>query len=193
MKDPEIKNKVEQGINNSRKYLKQKDDRAKAKEEKSQAESSTTFSFSAFSIIKSTFMSHQYSLKSSWILSYGSTTHVCNKTMKHRFIKDEDGNGKTILAGTQILPIEAFGHMDVYVDTDEGVKTMTLLNVSYIGNFMTNFVSGIALHKKGVHFDTQYSRLHKNGETVGYVYLRHDHFLMEDNVEGENTGTQAYR
>lgn len=182
MKDPDIKDKVEQGIENSRKYLNRKNDKAKAKEEKSQAESSTTFSFTTLSVIESSF------LKSSWILSHGSTTHVCNKTMKHRFIKDEDGNGKTIIAGNQALQIEAFGHMDVYFDTDEGVKTMTLLNVSYIENFMTNFVSGIILHKKGVDFDTEYSRLHKNGETMGYAHFRHDHFLIEDNVEGENHG-----
>ena len=198
--DPEIQKKVTNALKNEEfkaridralKKSKEIDDRKKNSGGEPNSESETHKSNTdkeidgVFPVIKSNFSTHTFALQSSWILDHGSSTHVCNSSMKHRFIKDREGNGQNLIAGTQILPIEAYGHIDIRYQAEGRIGKITLTNVSYVSQFMTNIVSGVILHTKGLDFDTQGCRLHKNGKTFGYANIKHGHFIMEDNIEEE--------
>lgn len=139
---------------------------------------------SVLSVIdESNYSSSRHSLRSSWILSYASTIHVCNDTMKHRFVKEKDGGGQCIIAGTQKVPVVAYGHIRIEHEGEHGMKEMTLTNVAYIPDFMTNYVSGHILCMKGVHLNTESGRLHRHGSTYGYAQRKFRLYLMEDNTE----------
>lgn len=140
----------------------------------------------------SSFSSFENSLRTSWILDHGSNTHLCNNTMKHRFTKDRDGCGETLIAGTQILRIEAYGSIDIsFKGPNNDTETITLRNVSYISNFMTNIVSGSILASKGLHFDTMDTRLHINGTTLGYAPLISGHYFMEHPLISTSSASSA--
>ena len=84
-------------------------------------------------------------LKGSRILDNGSNSHVCNNTMLSRFTKTRDaGPLDTLTAGTQTIPIECFGSIQITMKapTTTGHATMTLLNVAFVSDFMTNLVAG---------------------------------------------------
>lgn len=127
------------------------------------------------------FSASEYSLATTWILDHGSDVHICNDSMKDRFIKERDAKGEIVIAGTQKLQIEAYGSIKVYFKSANGEKNgIRLANVRYISNFMTNIVSGSILASKGLHFDTQHARLHQEGNTVGYASFKNGHYIMED-------------
>lgn len=134
-----------------------------------------------------------YDLNSSWILDHGSNMHLCNHTMKDRFIKERNGNGEKIAAGNQFLEIEAYGSIEVHFQGENGKKrSLTLSNVIYISDFMTNIVSGSRLAAKGLHFDTYQARLHMNGNTIGYAPMLEGHYFMERNSMHQSiTSTSA--
>ncbi|MCJ1262303.1 hypothetical protein MMC22_002173 [Lobaria immixta] len=46
-----------------------------------------------------------------------------------------------LIAGTQALPIECYGTIQVTVQTPTGFQQLFLANVAYVSNFMTNLVS----------------------------------------------------
>lgn len=54
------------------------------------------------------------------------------------------------MAETQVIPIECFGTVLISINSPTRVKTMTLLNVAYIPDFMTNLVSQPILSFKGL-------------------------------------------
>lgn len=59
---------------------------------------------------------------------------------------------------------------------------MTLLNVAYVSNFMTNIVSQDILYDKGLYFDNWKLHLHREGQTVGFVERHQGHYLLENNI-----------
>ena len=100
------------------------------------------------------FSTDSFSLRTSWILDGGSNAHICNKTMLHRFSKTRDGEGERMAAGREIFPIQCYGTVQITVASPTGPKTVTLTNVYYVPEFMTNVVAGHRLEEKGVHFDS---------------------------------------
>ena len=71
-------------------------------------------SFSAFS-------SSSYPLKDSWILDNGLDTHVCNSSMRSQFIQTRLSEPHdNLTAGTQTIPIESFGTVDITIQTPTG-------------------------------------------------------------------------
>lgn len=102
----------------------------------------------------SSFSTTTWQLQGSWILDNGSNSHVCNRTMLTRFTKTrEAGSTDNLMAGTQVIPIECFGTVTIVINTPVRPKTMTLLNVAYVPDFMTNLVSQTILSSKGLYFD----------------------------------------
>ena len=125
-------------------------------------------------------------LKASWILDNGTNIHVCNRTMLSRFIKTRDaGPFDTLRAGTQIIPIECFGTVRITIKapTPVGYAIMTLLNVAYVSEFMTNLVSQSILASKGVYFDGWKNQLHREGTPIGFVESLNGHYILEKNLE----------
>lgn len=69
---------------------------------------------------------------------------------------------------------------------------MTLLNVAYVAKFMTNIVSQDLLYVKGLHFDSWKLHLHREGNTIMTVKRYNGHYLLEDNVKGDDTHLASY-
>lgn len=96
--------------------------------------------------------------------------HVCNSIMLSRFTRTHPaGPRDTLTAGTQSLPIECFGTIQITICTFSGPQTMTLLNVAYVSNFMINIVFQDLLYDKGLYFESCHMRLHREGKTDGLV------------------------
>lgn len=111
--------------------------------------------------------------------------------MRSRFTQTRAaGPLDTLTAGTQSIPIERFGTLEITICTPAGLQQMTLLNVAYISDFMTNLVSEDILYTKGVYFDNFKMHLHRKGETVGYVERLNGHYLLENNVNSQPHETQ---
>ena len=151
----------------------------------SQQDNSSNEYYGAFTtaITSSAFSTYSYPLQSSWILNNGSDTHVCNKTMLHRFKKTRDASTGGILAGEAQSNVEAFGEVDITIPGPEGNPwKITLRDVCYIPNFMTNIAATGKFRAKGVYFDDQRMRMHANGRTLGWVRHTHGHDVLEDNT-----------
>lgn len=124
----------------------------------------------------------EFILRSSWVMDHASGIHIANNTMKERFIKERDcTDGSTVISGTNALPIKAYGQIVVHVKTPAGKGHITLTNVIYVPDFMVNVVAGSILAGKGLHFDTQYLHLHRNGVTAIHVLQVGAHYVLEDN------------
>ena len=122
--------------------------------------SSTTPTLSArvtgsFTVQASSFVTLAYHLQCSWILDNGSDSHVCNNSMLSRFTKTHDPHPDDMLAaGTQIIPIESWGTLDITIQTPStGPHLMNLCKVAYVPGFMTNLVSQDKLYVKRLYFD----------------------------------------
>ena len=133
----------------------------------------------------SSFSAATWQLEGSWILNNGSNIHVCNSTMLSRFTKTRDaGPSDTLTTGTQVIPIECFGTIQITIKapTETGYATMTLLNVAYVSDFMTNLVCQSILAAKGVYFDGWKNHLHREGRPIGFVEPINGHYIMENNM-----------
>ena len=119
------------------------------------------------------------SLRSYFILDSGADGHVINSSMLHMFTMNKHASSNDCLqAGNQHLPIDCYGTVTLPVDSHDGPFSITLLNVAYVPDFMTNIVSLHKFVEQGVHFDTEKMHLHINGETYCKVYPKAGHFTF---------------
>ena len=141
----------------------------------------------AFICVQASSSAATWTIQNSWLLDNGTNIHVCNSTMLSRFTKTRSSGPKDILrAGNQVLPIECYGTIDIFINTPIGCQTITLLNVAYVSDFMTNLVSMNILTSKGVYFNSKEMHLYRDTGTMAYVE-NHDGFHLMEN----NTGTQV--
>lgn len=162
----------------------------KAQEQSSSSKADTPISSAdagSFSCIRTAFSTDSYSLRGSWILDNGSNSHVCNSTMRSRIVRTRDAHGEYLIAGTRKESIEYYGTIKIEIQTPSGIKIMTLLNVAYVPEFMTNIVSQDILYTKGVFFDNWRMHLHQHGNTFSYVERHNGHYLLENNVGKETS------
>lgn len=188
MKNNGTRSKVEESLQRSKEWQQAKDKKEDKKEERKEDVGAFTAIRTAYSTDKST---SNYSIRSSWILDNGSNNHVCNSTMQSRFVRQWDGGGDYLTVGTQRLPIECYGTIGITVQTPTGPKNLTLLNVAYVADFMTNLVSQDLLYVKGLYFDNWKLHLHREGTTIATVNRHNGHYLLEDNVNGNDTQSAA--
>ena len=199
-KDAEKQKKVDEALKDNRtkawvdkvlKKQKEKDGKSKStptstpepQPSPAELEETSRVKMGAFTSVRTAFLADTFDLHNSWILDNGSNSHVCNSTMQARFSKTHSaGPNDKLIAGAQILLIECFGSIDITVPTPSGPGIMTLLNVAYVPNFMTNLVSQQILCSKGLYFDDWKMHLHKQGKTIGFVKAHHGHYLLEDNL-----------
>ena len=185
MKKKDVKSKIERALKKNKEYLQKKSEEEKKKNQ--QQNESKDKDVGAFTVVRTAFSAafstDHYSLRGSWILDNGSNSHVCNLTMKSRFKWQRGGGGDYLTAGTQRLSIEAYGTISITVPTPTGPQRMTLLNVAYVANFMTNLVSQDLLYVKGLYFDNWKLHLHRKGVTIATIKRYNGHYLMEDNVD----------
>ena len=74
--------------------------------------------------------------------------------MKHRFRKTRDGEKEYMAAGREIFQVECYDIIQIILFSPIGPKTVTLINVYYVSDFMINAMTDHRLKKKGVHYDS---------------------------------------
>jgi hypothetical protein len=138
----------------------------------------------------SSFIATGFSLKHSWILDGGSNIHVCNSSMSDRFCKTRNAEHEDYLnAGERRVTVEAYGTVNITVQTPQGPKTIQLSEVAYAPGFMTNLVSESRLKKKGVYFDNYKMHLHDKGITLAKVDEQDGLYVLESNSASFDAAT----
>lgn len=163
--------KLKAAAEKAQKQAKEQQKSKNKKEEKSTEKPATAMG--AFAV-----ESFSYKLKNCWTLDSGTDTHVCNDRTRFKFERmatEED----VLIAGKTTYAIEAFGRVEITVKTPTGPALIELLNVALAPGFMTNLVCLRRFTDKGVHWDTQKERLHRNGRTFCYTQSVDDHWVLE--------------
>ena len=62
---------------------------------------------------------------------------------------------------------------------------MTLMDVCYIFEFITNLISRYILSKKDVHFMTETERMYRNKKTFDYAKKKNKQFYVENNDDDD--------
>ena len=108
--------------------------------------------------------------------------HVVNKTMKQRFQKKRDCTDEfMMMSEMRSLSILAYDRMRINVNTFTEKKSMKLLNVNYVFDFMINIVANNIFANKELHFDTAHDHLHRNDTSIVLVSRVNAHYVLEDN------------
>lgn len=84
-----------------------------------------------------------------------------------------------LVAGKTVYQIEAFGSVDITVQSPSGPRLVTLLDVALAPGFSTNTASLHRFTSKGVHWDTQYNRLHIYGKAFCAIQRVGSHWALE--------------
>jgi hypothetical protein len=95
----------------------------------------------------------EYSLKESGILDEDANYHVCNSTMLSRFTKTRNASDEKMTARAQHKTIDSYEIVIIFLKSSTDFKTITLENVAYISNFMTNLIAQSLLKRKDLCFD----------------------------------------
>jgi Reverse transcriptase (RNA-dependent DNA polymerase)/GAG-pre-integrase domain len=118
-------------------------------------------------------------LKDCWILDSGSDIHVCNSRNRFNYVRPA-GCEDTISSGKTTYQIDAFGTVDIIVETPTGPQIVQLAEVALVEGFLTNLVSISRFEAKGVHVNSQYLHLHQDGTPWCYYIRNGGHWILED-------------
>jgi hypothetical protein len=135
--------------------------------------------------------SSNYKLQNHWILDSGSDIHVCSSATGFTPTRTATAHDQ-LHAGKTAYDIESFGTLNIDVYTPQGPRKMTLLDVVYVPGFMTNLVSLSRLVQKGVHWDTAKACLHRDGNTLCYVYAYDGHWVLNKGTPASVSAYPAY-
>jgi hypothetical protein len=103
--------------------------------------------------------------------------------MHSRFIKKRDiFLNEWLASDDRSLKIETYDTINITLQTSNDLKLMTLLNVAYVSNFMTNAVSQNLLYVKDLYFDNDKLHLHKKENIIAWVKRFNDHYLLKNNT-----------
>lgn len=119
------------------------------------------------------------SLREVFILDTGADLHVCNSSMLHCYTKQVDAHpDDRIEAGTELIPVKSYGLVKISFDTPHGSEIITLTNVAYVPDFLTNVAALDLFAAKGVHFDSSVPHMHSEGKTVFHAYRLGGHYTL---------------
>ena len=195
LNDSKTRDKVNRSLDRTRKY-ESKDDGSKnnkfennkksneSKENTSNISSETPIRSRSPSLdIGSVSVAKNDALQSSWILDRGSDYHVCNRTMKDRFVKEVEVH-EGLVAGLGYNQIDAYGRVTVNIKTPGGKDgVVAITDVAYIPDFPVNILSSGKLEKKGVYFDQKGRLLRDDKRPIIQVKEIDGFFVLEDNTE----------
>ena len=68
--------------------------------------------------------------------------------------------------------------MTIPLDTPAGPEIVTLINVAYIPDFLTNVAALNLFAAKGVHFDSSILHMHRQSKTVFHIYRLGGHYTF---------------
>ena len=132
-----------------------------------------------------------YELKDSWILDSGANSHVCNDSTRFNFDR-KASKSDTLISGKTVYQIEAFGNVEITVQSLNGPISIILADVALVPGFFTNIASLNRFTSKGVHWDTQRSHLHKDGETFCTVERVSGHWALEHRASTPSLSLSAF-
>jgi hypothetical protein len=132
-----------------------------------------------------------YELRDSWILDSEANSHVCNDPARFKFDRKAD-KSDTLISGKTVYQIEAFGTVEITVQSPNGPKPIDLINVALVPDFFTNIASLNRFTSKGVHWDTQGSHLHKDGKTFCTFERVSGHWALEHRVSAPSSSLSAF-
>ena len=137
-----------------------------------------------FFFIKSSFIIKEYSSRFSWILNHEFDIYVINDIMQHRFIKKRNCYDEFIIATKRkLLTIIIYEIIIINVQIFIDNKIITLINVAYILNFMINIVFKSILKEKKLHFNIFYRYLHRNEQSIVFIFKIKNHYIIENNIK----------
>ena len=122
--------------------------------------------------------SYSYKLKNCWTLDSGTDIHVCNDRTRFNFERPATEDD-VLIAGKTTYAIEAFGSVQITAKGPDGPVVIDLLNVALAPGFLANLICLRRFTEKGVHWDTQNNRLHRDGKTFCYTQSVDDHWVLE--------------
>jgi hypothetical protein len=93
---------------------------------------------------------NSYKLKDSWILDSGANSHVSNDLTRFKFDR-KTNKSDTLILGKTVYQIEAFGTIEITIQSPNGLKPIDLINVTLVPGFFTNIASLNRFTSKGVH------------------------------------------
>ena len=156
--DPEIEKKVEErkknvGFRTALKYalIKWK---AKKGIKTDSEEQKTDFDVYATHLTAATVLEDENSFYRYWILDNGADTHIINHSEGFTITREAMPT-ETLSGGKNVYPIEAYGSVQVMLQTSEGVREITLRNVALVTGYLTNIVVMGRLSKGGVHWSSE--------------------------------------
>ena len=105
----------------------------------------------AFTAFSNHTSSGHHPLQDSWVYDSGSDRHICNSSMHHRLFDYEPvRTNEFVLSGTA-MPIQGYGKLRINATKRGQHITILLLNVAYITDYPTNFISISIVEDKRVH------------------------------------------
>jgi hypothetical protein len=102
--------------------------------------------------------------------------------MRSQFVLERDESREFLMTSNQRLSIKCFESIKIIVATLTDLKEITLLNVAYIANFITNLVSQNRLYVKNLYFDNWKLHLHRDESTMITVKRYNEHYLLKNNI-----------
>jgi hypothetical protein len=191
-------NKIKEAIANARKRANQDIQKAKAKQAKQAAElqgetaqqksdTTATAPLGSFAVDRG-----EIEIKDTWILDSGSNLHICNDHKRFIFERMATEDDK-FSAGKTEYSIEAYGSVNITVDTPNGSRTVKLLDVALAPGFLTNTASLDKFTSKGVHWDTQKQCLYADGEIFCYVQRVGNYWALEHSPSPSSTAFASFK
>ena len=132
-----------------------------------------------------------YKLVNNWIIDGGSDTHLCNDPTRFRMERSADQND-LIITGKTVHKIEAWGSVNITAQSPAGPILITLVNVALMTGYFTNLVCLDRFEEKGVWYDVQQARLHRDGQTFCYISKVGRHRVIEYNALFEPINLAAF-
>lgn len=109
----------------------------------------------------------------------GLNTHVCNSKSAHLYVKTKDAQDDEYLnTGAGQIKIESWGRIETAFESPNGLISIFIENVAFVGSFSTSLVSQSILDRKGINFDTGGPQLYKDGITKYFLHCTNRHYTF---------------
>ena len=132
--------------------------------------------------LQGTFSVAQYPLRNSAILDTGTTIDVFNEITRFINLKASP-NGDFLWAGTQKVPIQGYGDVDIEIDGPIGKQLLRIYNAAFCMDFACNLVSYRKLKRRGFWWDNRPGNncLRRADHSIlAFLKDRYDQFILED-------------
>ena len=116
-----------------------------------------------------------------WIMDPGSNIHITNSKQWNfihtRFASKTD----VIYAGSQLIPVQEYGTVEVPIHSPQGVIKILLTEVAYVPTFFSNILGLSRCRAMGLHFDSGNDIIYRSStnEPVALLEYTDGHWLID--------------